>query len=140
MCFMAEMDCVYSYILKQLTAIEPVKSSSLYFEFVLTTIHLFSLVFYQYLMDYYNSASILGFKPTLRSFYITKHIIKSAWVPFLKKMRLFIFQHLVKAAICCCHCIQISMIPQVSLIEKNMFGQWSSYCNHTSFWNQSLCI
>ena len=38
MCFMAEMDCVYSHILKQLTAIEPVKSSSLYFEFVLTTL------------------------------------------------------------------------------------------------------
>ena len=36
MCFMAEMDCVYTHILKQLTAIEPVKSSSLYFEFVLT--------------------------------------------------------------------------------------------------------
>ena len=42
---MEEMDCVYSYILKQLTAIEPVKSSSLYFEFVLTIVYsLFNIV------------------------------------------------------------------------------------------------
>ena len=53
MCFMAEMDCLYSYILKQLTAIEPVKSSSLYFEFVLTTLYTSNVQGYPQRMSLY---------------------------------------------------------------------------------------